>query len=172
MTPNLDRGRFDARLLARLFVNDLDLETALLRPPHIHAQQHRRPVVRFRAAGAGMDFEKAIIAVRFSGKQRGEFGFRGPVGERRQQAGNFSKARFIALFLGHFRKADEIVKFVRNFRDSGQLIMERRALLHQFLRRLRIVPEGRVFRARVQFFEPGLRRIPVKDPSSAVRETA
>jgi hypothetical protein len=52
------------------------------------------------------------------------------------------------------------------------LILERIALAHHLLGALGIVPEIGVFGLAVQFREPALRLIDVKDASSAVRQTA
>ena len=51
----------------------------LLGPARIHAQQHAGPVLALGAAGAGMDFEIAVVAVGLAGQQRlelaaGDFG--------------------------------------------------------------------------------------------------
>ena len=48
-------GALDARLLAVLPVEQLDLVAVALGPAQVHAQQHLGPVLRLGAAGAGMD---------------------------------------------------------------------------------------------------------------------
>ena len=54
---DLDGGRFDAGFFALRLLDVVDLETVLLGPAHIHAQQHVGPVLALGAAGAGMDLE-------------------------------------------------------------------------------------------------------------------
>src|SRR5690606_20851363 len=49
-----DGGGFDARLLALVDLQHLDLEFAALGPARVHAQEHGGPVLAFRAAGAGV----------------------------------------------------------------------------------------------------------------------
>ena len=65
-----DRRRLDAGLVAGRLFDDLDVEFAALGPAHVHAQQHARPVAAFRAAGAGMDFDIGVVAVRLARQQR------------------------------------------------------------------------------------------------------
>ena len=79
---DLDRRRFDAGALAGALFEPLDLVAVVLRPSHIHAQQHLGPVLRLGAAGPRMHFEIAIIAV----------------GLARQQALDLALARFFAQF--------------------------------------------------------------------------
>ena len=43
-----------------------ELVAVPLRPARVHAQQHRGPVLAFGAAGAGMDFEIGVVAVRLA----------------------------------------------------------------------------------------------------------
>ena len=52
------------------FFKIFDLETVLLRPARIHSQQHRRPVLAFGTAGAGMNLEIGIEPIRLAREQR------------------------------------------------------------------------------------------------------
>ena len=71
--PLIDEGRrLDAGFVAGRFFDHLDLELAPLAPAHVHAQQHARPVAAFRAAGAGVDFDIAVVAVGLAREQRFE----------------------------------------------------------------------------------------------------
>ncbi len=67
---HFDGGGFDAGFFAGGLLDVIDLEAVLLRPAHVHAEQHTGPVLAFGAAGAGMNFEIAIVGVGFAGKQR------------------------------------------------------------------------------------------------------
>jgi hypothetical protein len=60
---DFQRHRLDAGFLARRFFQPFHFIAVLLGPAHVHACQHLRPVLRFGAAGAGMDFDIAIIGV-------------------------------------------------------------------------------------------------------------
>ena len=52
--------------LAFAFLDQLQLVAVALGPAHVHAKQHRGPVLAFGAAGAGMDFEIGVVAVRLA----------------------------------------------------------------------------------------------------------
>ena len=51
----------------------------MFRPAKIHAQQHFRPVLRFGAAGAGLDGDDGVQAIVFTGEKsfRFELGYIG-----------------------------------------------------------------------------------------------
>ena len=61
-----DRRRLDPGLVAGRLFDHLDVELPPLRPAHVHAQEHARPVGAFGSAGAGMDFEIGVVGVRFA----------------------------------------------------------------------------------------------------------
>jgi hypothetical protein len=58
-----DRSAFDPRFFARLIVQHFALEPAALCPFQVHLEQHFRPVLRFGAAGAGMNGDDGVGAV-------------------------------------------------------------------------------------------------------------
>ena len=60
---HLDRGRLDARLLAREQVDHLRLEAGPLRPAQVHAHEHLGPVLRLGAARSGVDGEDGVLLV-------------------------------------------------------------------------------------------------------------
>jgi len=64
------------------------------------------------------------------------------------------------------------LEFAFDLADAGKRILQRGALLHQFLRLLGIVPEIGIFGELVQFGQTGRGCIDVKDASSAARPTA
>ncbi len=64
------RGRFYARLFTRARTDQFNLVFARLGPTHIHAHKHLRPVLAFRATGAGMNFDVAVVAVGFTRQKR------------------------------------------------------------------------------------------------------
>ena len=57
------RRALDARLFARREVQQLRAVALALGPARVHAQQHLRPVLRLRAAGAGVYGEDGVVAV-------------------------------------------------------------------------------------------------------------
>ncbi len=51
----------------------LRLETVLLRPPQVHAQQHLGPVLGLEPARAGVDLQECALVVVVPGKHVGPF---------------------------------------------------------------------------------------------------
>ena len=78
----------------------------------------------------------------------------------------------IALGLTELDHGHMVVEFLLDARNGGELVLERRALLHQPASALRIVPEIGVFGLPVQLGKPRARLVEVKDASSAAPATA
>ena len=66
------RHALDAGLFSREQIQRFDLEFLAFGPPHIHAKQHLRPILRLRSAGAGMDRQNRIVGVQFAREQQFE----------------------------------------------------------------------------------------------------
>ena len=60
---DFDFRGFDPRLLTLEKVEHLHFETVALRPAGVHAHQHLGPILRFRAAGTGVNREEGVAAV-------------------------------------------------------------------------------------------------------------
>ncbi len=58
-----ERHALDARLFARLLIEDLDGVAVPLAPTQVHAEQHLGPVLRVDAAGAGVDRDQRVLAI-------------------------------------------------------------------------------------------------------------
>ena len=67
MVADLTPASSPVRLL-----DQLDVELSPLRPAHVHAQQHARPVAALRAARSGMHFDIGVVGVGLARKQRFE----------------------------------------------------------------------------------------------------
>jgi hypothetical protein len=78
----------------------------------------------------------------------------------------------IALGLAELDHGHLIVELLLDAGNGGELILKRRALLHQPARALRIVPEIGVLGLPVQLGKARARLVDVKDASSAARPTA
>ena len=70
---DLHGGGFDARFFAGRGIENGRAKAFFLRPAQIHAQKHFGPVLRFGAAGAGLDGDDGVQAVAFAGEK--SFGF-------------------------------------------------------------------------------------------------
>jgi len=69
-TGELNGGVLDAGFFAGSLVEHDRAHTFAFRPPEIHAQQYGGPVLRFGAAGAGLDGHDGVEVIAFSGEQR------------------------------------------------------------------------------------------------------
>ena len=167
-----DGRRLDAGFVACRFFDDFDLEFAPLRPAHVHAQEHPRPIAAFRAAGAGMDFEVGVVGVRLARQQRLELapltlGF-----QRLQRRDALGLGRFVPLGFAEFDQRRRVLELALDLGERPQPVLERGALAHQLLGGLGVVPEGGVLGFRIEFGQTPRRCVDVKDASSAVRRTA
>src|SRR5206468_3068075 len=78
----------------------------------------------------------------------------------------------VVFGLGEFDQAGRIGKLVFERAHGRHRLVQSLTLAHQLLGFLRIVPDRRVFGARVQFIEAADGFVPVKDASSAGRQPA
>ena len=78
----------------------------------------------------------------------------------------------VFLGLAELDHGELVVELLLDATDTGELVLERGALLHDALRPLLVVPKRGVFGLLVQFIEPRTRLLDVKDASSAARSTA
>ena len=63
----------DTRNFAGRFFDNFGLVAVCFAPAQIHAQQHRRPVLRLSAAGAGLNVKKRTVRVHLAGKHAAKF---------------------------------------------------------------------------------------------------
>lgn len=169
---DLQRGGLDAGLLALAFFHQLYFIAVLFGPAHIHAHQHLRPVLRFGAAGTGVQLDIAIVAIGLTGQQAFDLAAFRFIGGGARGTGSLGQHLGVAVGLGHgdqFQRVGDLgLQLADAFHRRGDLV----AFPHQLLRRGGVVPQRRVLGAVVQFGEAGFGDIPVKDASSAARRTA
>src|SRR5450432_4098858 len=60
---DLEHRALDPRLFALAHIEHLDREAAALCPARVHAQQHRGPVLRLGATGAGADLYHRVAMI-------------------------------------------------------------------------------------------------------------
>ena len=167
------QGRgLEARFIARRLFDELDLKLASLRPARIHAGEHARPVAAFGTAGARVNFDEGVVGVSLAREQRLDlpalaFGLQG------LELGNaLGLDLCIALGFREFDKSHRVLELPLKARKAIQAIFKLRALAHDLLRGVGIVPEIGVFDPGIQFGQAARRGIDVKDASSAVPWTA
>ena len=104
-----------------------DLVAVLLGPAHVHAHQHLGPVLRLGAAGAGVDFDVAVVGVGLAGQQAFDLAPLRLVGQRAQRRRRLGDHRRVALGLGELDQ----------FQRVGDIGFELAHALHRPASRLR-----------------------------------
>ena len=147
----------------------LDLEALALAVAQVHAQQHRGPVLRFGAAGTGLDVDEAVVRVQSGWRTCGGI----PSPRRASRCPAISAAMLFRLSSSF--SACAISNSSRaSLRSCSILVqVEHHAFQHlalaaQFLRALGVLPDGRVFGEFDDFGQAFLLAIVVKD-TSAIR---
>src|SRR6185437_2129951 len=135
-------GGLDASYFTGLIVIHLRFETLLLRPAQVHAHQNLGPVLRLRAAGAGMDGDNGVQRIGFF-RQHGA-GFE-CVGESAQ---SFNRPQQIGFdrfaFPRQFKVGGDIFAAAAQFGIVGKQGFKTLAFAHQWLRDGRVGPDGGV----------------------------
>ena len=114
----------------------------LVRPLHVHAVEHLRPVLRLRSAGAGVEGEDGVAAVVFTGEKRRQAGLIDLLFQRgiaRFQLGQ--KARVVHL-AAHVDQREQIVARGNELFVAVDFILKLLRAHLILLRALQIVPEA------------------------------
>ena len=168
VAADLERGALDAGDFARRFFEQLDLEALALAVAQVHALEHRGPVLRLGAAGAGLDVEKAVVRVHRVGEHAAELQVRdgfsrgraASCGDRWSAWRRRCSAR--AMSNSSLASRSSLVE-LRQGADHG---FERFAFAAEVLRALAVAPDGGVFGQPDDFFEALLLGVEVKDTSA------
>ncbi len=118
------------------------LKSLLLGPAQVHAHQHLRPVLAFRAAGAGVDGDNGVQRIGLAVEHGAGFQLfveRGQSLDIALQIGEhvFALARQLEISFDVAGAADERL-------IVGDKVLQALALAHQRLRRGRVVPQCRI----------------------------
>ena len=163
---DLDGDGFDAGLFAGALLQRCHLVAALLGPAHVHARQHRGPILAFRAAGTGVHLEVGVVAVRLARQQSLDAAPLRLVVEFAQRGFAFADRSVVVLRFAELDERYAVVEAALQIAIGIDRALELLALAHDLLRRLGIIPEARILRALVQLGETLLCCIPVKDASA------
>ena len=117
----------------------LSFELVLFGPFQIHAQQHLGPILRLRAAGAGMNRTDRIAAIVVAGKQHFRFGLLQLVFEPFKQRLQFLNRTLV--FFGKLKEHCGVVYLRLKILLPSNLLFQAAAFLQQLLRGFLIVPE-------------------------------
>ncbi len=148
-----DRNRhaFDARFVAGQEIQCFYLEFLVFRPPHIHPKEHLSPILRFRAAGAGMNRHNGIIGVQFSREEKLD----AQCGEARFQLTQLTRQLGlqgrVAALVGKLQQRIQIAHFGLDVAPLLELPLDRRLFPAHHCSGAGIVPEVRLTHLRFEF---------------------
>ena len=150
LTLDHDRRALETGLVAVEIVEHLEFKAVLVRPLHIHAVEHLRPVLRLGAARAGVEGQNRVAVVVFAGKERREscllhigFEFTVALFELGQQA------RVVHL-RSHVDQREQIVARGNELFVAVNFIVQLLGAHLVFLRALQIVPEAVLVRLELE----------------------
>jgi hypothetical protein len=167
VTLDEERRGLDARFFAVMDFQELHLVARTLGPAGIHAQKHVRPVLAFRAAGAGMHFEIGVVAVGLAG-QHGLDLLAGSLRCERPSASSASLTIAASPSSSPSSMSSILSLSCCSMAfDAIDALIQLLALAHQLLGFLGVVPEVGILCLVVQPVQSSYRLIPVKDASSA-----
>src|SRR6478672_789153 len=136
-----DRRRLDASLFAGVLANDLDLVVASLRPAHIHALQHQRPVLALGAAGAGVYLHIGVVGVGLAGEQRFHLALMRFGPEPLQRRLGLRYDTLVALLLAERGELNIVLELASDPAEAGERGLQLLPLAHEALRPHRVAPE-------------------------------
>ncbi|MGF6877594.1 hypothetical protein OKW35_007073 [Paraburkholderia sp. MM5477-R1] len=148
---DLDRRVLDAGDVAFGLLEHFGLEALALAITQILAQQHRRPVARLGAAGAGLDVEKGVVGIGRVREHPAEF----HVGDACLDGLGVTLAGeqrvVVGFFACHLEQVLRVAHVVRDRRELADRVVEQLLFLTERLGVLRVVPDVRVFEFPVDF---------------------
>ena len=150
LTLDHDRRALETGLVAVEIVEHLEFKAVLVRPLHIHAVEHLRPVLRLGAARAGVERQNGVAVVVFAGKER-----------RESRLLHIGFELFVALFelwqqarvvhlRSHVDQREQIVARGNELFVAVNFILQLLGAHLVFLRALQIVPEAVLVRLELE----------------------
>jgi hypothetical protein len=132
-------------------------------PAQVHSQQHLCPVLRLGATGAGLDIEKSITGVHFTGKHTPELKLFNLFFEFGQISLDSFNAVFVIFLNCHIQQFTGVIEAADQLFQHQHDLFQPRSFLPQFLRVLRIIPYIRLFQLAIYFFKLFFASVEVKD---------
>ena len=164
------RDAFEAGGFAGERVGDLDFPAARFGPARIHARKHFRPVLRFRAARAGVDGEDAIFFVVRAVEKEFQFQRVKFLEKFREVAREFRldlRLRRCGFGLAEFEHDAEIIELLLQSLERLEFVADDAGLVNEALGFLAVVPEIFVRHQRIQLGETFLQCGDVKETSAS-----
>ena len=157
-------GAFDAGLFSLKLVDERGFKTAALGPSQIHPHEHACPVLRFGAAGAGMNAQESIALIAFAAEHFFEFQI---LHRALKLIGrDMHLSLKVVILFGLARKLQQhraVFRFFLQAAPCGKAGLDHLALAVYFLRFPGILPEIRIGAYCFKLFHAGLFAGEVKD---------
>ena len=170
VADHADGRALDAGDFAVALIDDFGLDAMRVGPFQIHAQQHGGPVLRFGAAGAGLNVEKRIVRVHLAGKHALEFE---PFDLARPSASTSasisSAARASDSSAARSSSSRRIAQAALEVIQAADDLLEFGAFLAEFLRAIRVVPDAGLLEFARYFLQSLVLVVVIKDTSSRSR---
>ena len=125
LTLDHDRRALETGLVAVEIVEHLEFKAVLVRPLHIHAVEHLRPVLRLGSARAGMHFQVSVVLVQLAGKQRFQFVALSLLFQFFQMRKQFRQHRLVFLGLRHLDHLLGILQIRQQILIKGNILVQR-----------------------------------------------
>jgi hypothetical protein len=135
----------------------------VLAPAQVHAQQHLGPVLCLGAARAGLDVDERIRRIHLAREHALEFQLLDFGGKVVDVIGDRGDRALVVLAEREIEQIAGFAERIGQRADAADETIERRALLSEILRALRVVPDRRAFELARDLFEAFGLRIEVKD---------
>ena len=139
------------------------LKPALVGPAQVHAQQHLRPVLRLGAAGAGLDVEEAVVRIHLAREHALELEARDLAFDPVHVLLDRAHHGLVRVGLGQLEQFAGLVQADAQAVEGADHCLELGAFAAQFLRALRLVPDGGVFELAQDFGQALGAALVVKD---------
>ncbi len=160
---DLDGRALDAGHVAFGLFQHLGLEALALAVLQVLAQQHRGPVARFSAAGAGLDVDKGVGLVHLAREHAAEFHARDDLLEALDVGLDRFEGVVVAFFPGELKQLFGTAEVVGELAKHAYHALDCLLFLAEVLGPLGVVPDVGVFQQTVDFVQPSYFDIVVKD---------
>ena len=169
IADHIDGRTLDSGHLAVALINDFGLDAMRIRPLEIHAQQHRRPILRFGAACAGLDVEERIVRVHLAGEHPLKLESLDFLAQAANVGFDFQSGAGIAFGDGQLEDFRGVAQAGFEPLQAADDLFEFGTFLPEFLRTLGNVPNAGLLELAFYFLQALLFVVVIKDTSSKSR---
>jgi hypothetical protein len=148
-------------------LEDFGAKTSAVAELEVHALEHRRPVLRLRAAGARLDVEEAVVRIERVGEHAAELHRRNVLFDLCSLFPYFLEGGVVVVGLRQAEELGGIGEPAADAAEGADDRLERLLFLAELLRALLVAPDLRIAQLALDFGQPSLLALEVKDTSAA-----